>query len=65
MWIKNDNKHWSRITRKILRFGKLSEFQREVEKLRGLDENKVYLKCEGCDSELKAIKHADRNKDYR
>jgi len=65
MWVKNDNKHWSRITRKILRFGELSSIQREVEKLRGLEEGKVYLKCEGCDGELKAIKHADRNRDYR
>jgi len=58
--MRRENKNWTTVNKKILRFGELSQFQRKSE---GLDVSltKAYLKCEECDHELVVIKHDSKH----
>jgi len=54
--MRKENKNWTLISKKILRFGDLSHFQRKSEGL-SINPTEALLKCERCDHELKALKH--------
>ena len=58
--MRKENKNWTLIIKKVLRFGELSHFQRKTEGI-SINPTEVYLKCERCDHELKAVKHENSN----
>ena len=61
--MRKENKNWTLLNKRVLRFGDLSHYQRKV---RGIPINhtEVYLKCEQCDQELTVSKHKLESGEY-
>jgi len=61
--MRKENKNWTLLNKRVLRFGDLSRYQRKVCDI-PVKYTEVYLKCEQCDQELTVCKQKLESGEY-
>jgi hypothetical protein len=61
--MRSENKNWTFLSKKVLRFGDLSHHQRKVKDI-PISYTEAYLKCERCDHELLVVKRKSESGEY-